>query len=121
MAAAGGGDISLLQVKVPVEDAITDLQLMNLAQEVGPDSWRLVGLGLGFREPELAHFERDHRDNMAECTYHMLIKWRQNQIDAAVALHRLRQALVGAKLGAVARQLNRGIGACACFPSSTIQ
>ena len=86
MAAPGGTDITL-QVKVPVEDAITDLQLMNLAQEVGPDSWRLVGLGLGFREPELAHFERDYRDNMVECTYHMLIKWRQDQIDASVALH----------------------------------
>eukprot|EP00057_Strongylocentrotus_purpuratus_P008436 XP_011662910.1 PREDICTED: uncharacterized protein LOC105437701 [Strongylocentrotus purpuratus] len=94
--------------KVNVEDAITDLQLMNIAQQIGPESWRLVGLELGLREPELAHIERDHRSNIAEGTYKMLIKWRRDQMNADAAFCRLQSALINAKLGAVARQLIKG-------------
>ncbi|XP_063954614.1 uncharacterized protein LOC129258901 [Lytechinus pictus] len=95
-------------VKVNVEDAITDLQLMTIAQQIGPESWRLLGLELGLRELELAHIERDNRSNFGECTYQMLIKWRRDQIDADTALNSLKNALINAKLGAVARQLIRG-------------
>ncbi|XP_071497371.1 uncharacterized protein [Diadema antillarum] len=91
-----------------VEDVLTDLQLMNMAQEIGPEFWRLVGLGLGFREPELAHLERNHRSNMTECVYQMLIKWRQNETNPNLARVHLRDALVKAKLGSVARQLGVG-------------
>ncbi|XP_011662895.2 NACHT, LRR and PYD domains-containing protein 14-like [Strongylocentrotus purpuratus] len=94
--------------KVNVEDAITDLQLMNIAQQIGPESWRIVGLELGLREPELAHLERDHRSNIAEGTYQMLIKWRRDQMNADAAFCSLQNALINAKLGAVARQLTRG-------------
>ncbi|XP_030850289.1 uncharacterized protein LOC105437702 [Strongylocentrotus purpuratus] len=107
MATLGVTDAYTLR-KVNVEDAITDLQLMNIAQQIGPESWRLVGLELGLREPELAHIERDNRSNIAEGTYQMLIKWRRDQINADAAFCRLKNALINAKLGAVARQLIRG-------------
>ena len=63
---------------VLVEDVMTDIYLLDLAEKIGFE-WSFLANGLGFKLPELQHIMSNYPHSFVDQIHTMLVKWRQRQ------------------------------------------
>ena len=76
----------------PVAQGMTHKELHDLAERIEPQSYRKIGLGLGFQEAALSQYRCDKRDSIRDATYAMLSDWLKD-VTESESRGRLVQAL----------------------------
>ena len=61
-----------------MEDVLSDLFLLNLAREIGPEFTQL-GILLGFTYPQTERYKMETPNSLSDAILKLLVNWRQKQ------------------------------------------
>ncbi|XP_071490376.1 uncharacterized protein [Diadema antillarum] len=86
---------------------LDSLELLSVAENLGPYAWRKLGLYLGLTEVRLANWERQFHMNTEQAAHQMLITWNNSQ-DEEKGRRLLMAALESCKLRNLSDKVQNG-------------